>query len=259
MDDEDVSIVVVKDASKSPLLVKVSRRRISNDPSVLVTMNCTRDVIPHKGMFDSPTGASACFAGDSSDKVLGLGLQWEDGSLLVAKFSNSTEQSAGDLSINQYKLNLIIGVNTQFLHAILGLQTCSSTFCCAKYQITLKDLREERYFESFPLRTRQIFNDGLSNVSRASTWGEKRKRAPNNGSVIGLSLVHIDFLRVMFPVIHVIIGITMSIYMNLVSDVQAVEAEFLKGYRMLSETQDNLTIYAAHLQKEYKKVKEQLQ
>jgi hypothetical protein len=58
----------------------------------------------------------------------------------------------------------------------------------------------------------------------------------------------------MFPVIHAIVGITMSIYMNLV----IVEAEFLKERGMLSETRDNLTMYVAHLPKEYEHVKEQL-
>jgi hypothetical protein len=71
-------------------------------------------------------------------------------------------------------------------------------------------------------------------------------------------LIPIDFSRVMLAVLHVIIGITMSLYMNLVSDIQEVESEYLAELRLLSEARDNLTLYIAKGQKEREKVKQHL-
>jgi hypothetical protein len=151
-----------------------------------------------------------------------------------------------------------LGADIQFLHTVMGIQTCSARYCCAKCLVTLKDLREELSFECFPARTIHSFNQALVNVHEGATWDDKRRLAHTNESVMREPLNPIDFSRVMLAALHVIIGITMSLYMNLVSDIQEVESEYLAERRMLSEACDNLTLYIAKGQKEREKVKQHL-
>jgi hypothetical protein len=51
--------------------------------------------------------------------------------------------------------------------------------------------------------------------------------AQTKESVMRETLTPIDFYHVMLAVRHVITGITTSLYMNLVSDIQEVESEYL--------------------------------
>jgi hypothetical protein len=211
-----------------------------------------------KRMFDFPSGAQTCFAVDSKSEVWGVGIKGVDNNFFITKFRNHTRQTVYDLKIEKLKLHLELGADIQFLHTVMGIKTCSARYCCAKCLVTLKDLREERSFECFPGRTRHSFNQALVNVHEGATWDDKRQLAQTNESVMREPLIPIDFSRVMLAVLHVIIGITMYLYMNLVSDIQEVESEYLAERRMLSEARENLTLYIAKGHKEREKVKQHL-
>mmetsp|Transcript_28455 Transcript_28455/g.66784 ORF Transcript_28455/g.66784 Transcript_28455/m.66784 type:complete len:240 (+) Transcript_28455:289-1008(+) len=57
------------------------------------------------------------------------------------------------VEIKPCKLLSLLGGDIEFLHTVLGLQSCSSTWPCLHCLIKLEDLRKATNFQSGPLRT----------------------------------------------------------------------------------------------------------
>ncbi len=101
----------------------------------------------------------------------------------------------------------MLTADIEFLHTVLGLQSCSAMYPCFICLIKLDQLRKERSTSNGEDRTPEIFAAHLAEVLQCSSWNEKKKKARVCGSVIQKALIPIHIDRVMLPVLHLILGI----------------------------------------------------
>jgi hypothetical protein len=109
LEADDLTVLVVSDSGNIPLLVKVSRHRVSYEPPLVMRMKYEDNVHEDKRIFDSPSGAQTCFAVDSKSEVWGVGVEGVDNNFFITKFRNRTRQTVSDLKIEQLKLHLVMG------------------------------------------------------------------------------------------------------------------------------------------------------
>ena len=116
------------------------------------------------------------FCKHAKNDVLGLAFIDASGSLLsVSKFQ--VDVSIDELQVltfEQYNLHVILNVDSEFLHTVLGLQSCSAKYSCCFCLLTLNELRTQRNFESGPLRSREEMHVHLENVNKGPSLAQKK-------------------------------------------------------------------------------------
>jgi hypothetical protein len=104
------TLLIVTDSGNIPLLVKVSRHRVSSEPPFSMDL------------CDFPSGAQTCVAVDSKSEVWGVGAEGVDKKILITKCRSRTRHSVSDLNIEQFKLHIVMGADVQFLHTFIAIQ-----------------------------------------------------------------------------------------------------------------------------------------
>ena len=79
--------------------------------------------------------------------------------IAVVELKREVNESVAErLSCQQYALHVVLGGDIKFLHAVLGLQSCSATYPCFACLVQLDDLQKERLILGGEERTKQQFS-----------------------------------------------------------------------------------------------------
>ncbi len=134
---------------------------------------------------------------DISDRVLG-----------VTKLKGSIgKEDLKDLIFEQFSIHLVLNADLEFLHTVLGLQSCSATYPCRLCLVRLDELRQCRIIECGLLRIRDQMKAHLQDVNKGSSIAQKKKYAQKNGPVIREALIPINLDHIMLPILHIILGV----------------------------------------------------
>jgi hypothetical protein len=95
LEADDLTVLVVSDSGNIPLLVKVSRHRVSYEPPLVMRMEYEDNVQEDKRMFDFPSGAQTCFAVDSKSQVWVVGVEGVDNNFFITKFRAGRRDTYG--------------------------------------------------------------------------------------------------------------------------------------------------------------------
>lgn len=145
---------------------------------------------------------------------------------------NVPQGDVRSLLFEQFTLHVILNADLEFIHTVLGLQSCSSSYPCCLCLVKLKELRRDRSVNCGALRT---WNQMLIHLE------EVNKGTSLNGSVIREALIPINLNRVMLPILHIILGTVKKLWDNLIEDIHALEQKECPEVCMMLEARDNLS------------------
>lgn len=163
-----------------------------------------------------------------------------------------------DLKLKAYKLLSLLGGDIEFLHTVLGLQSCSATWPCLYCLIKLEELRKSTNFKSGKLRTLSKMKEMLGKVLAGSSIKEKKKLARDNGSHIHNPLIPAGRKRVSFPVLHLVLGIFKKLWDELMMEVQKVDKENCQDMTAIQKARDNLRLWVEDRKKDEEAAKNEL-
>jgi hypothetical protein len=156
---------------------------------------------------------------------------------------------ADSLRLKKYNLHSFLGGDYEFLHTVLGLQNCSATNPCYLCLVQLNQLREPKkdYNQGdIEMRTSTKRDEFLAAVDKVQTIREKKLLAPRNGSQIRKPLVPANYSQVLPAVLHIILGVVMTAWNNLVKDCQKVDGnDKANERRALIKCRDYLVLFLA--------------
>jgi hypothetical protein len=189
-----------------------------------------------------------CYLKDSND-IAGLTFIDASGCVIgVTKLNKIIQkEDLKDLIFEQFSIHLVLNADLEFLHTILGLQSCSATYPRCLCLVRLNELRQGRSIGCGALRSRDQMITHLEEVSKRSSIAQKKKLAQKNGSVIREALILISLDRIMLPILHIILGVVRKLWDNLVVDIHDIESNWSQEIKMLAEARDNLAKHASIL------------
>ena len=158
-------------------------------------------------------------------------------------------------------LFVVVGGNIDFLHTILGLQGCSATYPSFMCKTKFSDLHSrEKDPTVVTVRTHSCMADQLEAVERAGrTEKAKKKAAKKNGSKIRAHLLPVEMCRILLPPLHMILGIVMKLWFNLIKALQGVDEKNNIQRRLLTAVRDTMMQHIAVLEEEIRHAKETIE
>ncbi len=170
----------VQDTTKIPVVVEVFSGLVESHflHDVVEVDNEVAEVKPD--FFATELGCSLvnhCSFCHRSDNLLGLAFMDSSGSVIsVSKFStNVSIDDLEALTFAQFKLHVILNADIEFIHTVLGLQSCSAKYPCCLCLIPLDALRKDRSEGGGNnLRSREQMQKHLENVSKGGSLAQKK-------------------------------------------------------------------------------------
>jgi hypothetical protein len=174
---------------------------------------------------------------EGSDDFVGLAFLDSSHSVVgVKKFKIAVpREDVRSLLFKQFTLHVILNADLEFIHTVLGLQSCSSSYPCCLCLVKLEELRRDRSIHCGALRTRDQMLLQLEAVNKGDSLAQKKKIAQRNGSVIREALIPINLDRVMLPILH------------LIEDIHKMEQKECPEVCMMLEARDNLSRHTSIL------------
>jgi hypothetical protein len=249
-----IAVFKKMDYSKSILLVELFTGQIGSPllHDVVEVDENTLEIKPD--FFGSELGCSLvdhctfCSKIDSDD-IVGLAFVDSSGNVVaVNRFRNIVRKADFEsLTFEQFNMHVVLNADLEFIHTVLGLQSCSATYPCCFCLIKLDDLRGQRSIESGVPRSREQMQKNLEQVNKGVSLAQKKRAAQTNGSVIREPLIPISMDRVMLPILHIILGVVKKLWDNLVAEIHALESGSCVEIKMLIEARDNLAKHTSIL------------
>jgi hypothetical protein len=184
-----------------------------------------------------------------SDDIVGVAFIYVSGCVVgVTKLKGSIrKEELKDLMFEQFTIHLVLNADLEFLHTVLGLQSCSATYPCCLCLVRLDELRQDRSIGCGLLRNTDQMKEHLQEVNKGCSVAQKKKYAQKNGSVIREALIPISLDQIMLPILHIILGVVRKLWDNLVADIHDVESNWSQEIKMLTEARENLAKHASIL------------
>ena len=165
------------------------------------------------------------------------------------------------LSMVNRGLYVVVGGDIEFLHTILGLQGCSATYPCFVCKTKLSDLHSRQKDPTVAtVRTHGRMVDQLEAVEKAGTTKKaKKEAAKKNGSKIRAHLLPVETCRILLPPLHMILGIVMKLWFNLIKALQGVDEKNNIQRRLLTAVRDMMMRHVAVLEEEIRHAKQTIE
>jgi hypothetical protein len=154
-----------------------------------------------------------------------------------------------DFKARQFTLHMVLVLDIEFTHTVMGLQTCSATnffFICMIKKSTGLDYRWYKRTHA-PMRAHSLFNAQLRRVLAGQTWTKRRKFAQAHSSVMKEPLIPLHFWRVFPPGIHQLIRITKKLWDLAVDDVHTIESGVVGEQQAVLEEFHNLEAFVKRM------------
>jgi hypothetical protein len=179
---------------------------------------------------------------------------------MVIRFKKPVELAA-PLSMVNRGMYVVVGGDIEFLHTILGLQGCSATYPCFVCETKLSDLHcRQKDPTVATIRTRTRMADQLEKVETAGrTEKAKKEAAKKNGSKIRPHLIPVETCRILLPPLHMILGIVMKLWFNLIKALQGVDEKNNIQRRLLIAVRDMMMRHVAVMEEEVRHAKETIE
>jgi hypothetical protein len=177
----------------------------------------------------------------------------DDNQCSVIRFKASIALSSlPALTLINRGLHVVVGGDIEFLHTILGLQGCSATYPCFVCETKLSDLQSrQKEPTKATLRSSSRMKEQLEAVEKAGRSEKvKKEAAKKNGSKLRRNILPVDTSRVLLPPLHMILGIVMKLWFNLVKALQGVDENNDIQRRLLTAIRDMMMRHIAVLEEE---------
>ena len=150
-----------------------------------------------------------------------------------------------------YDLKFFLGGDIEFLHTIMGLQNCSSSYPCVYCLTKLRTLQDDCDPSSGELRTKAKQQVFLKNVKKHSSVTKQKQEAKENGSTLNEPLIPIKFSCILLAILHIILGVTKKLWDVLVIDVQNVDYRNDPACLQLIRARDIIAQHVNNLDTQY--------
>jgi hypothetical protein len=132
------------------------------------------------------------------------------------------------VSTKAYDLYCVLGGDIEYLHTVMGLQSCAATNPCYKCMEKLERLRNFRDRtddQPADLRTSELMKSQLEQVEMKGGLSVKAQKAEakRQGSVYRKPLIPADPSRLLIAILHIILGITKLIFDEYLGELQVID------------------------------------
>jgi len=165
------------------------------------------------------------------------------------------------LSMVNRGLYVVLGGDIEFLHTILGLQGCSATYPCFVCEVKLSDLHSRQNDPTeATVRSHSRMLEQLEAVEKAGkTEKAKKEAAKKNGSKLRPHILPVETSRLLLPPLHMILGIVMKLWYNLIKALQEVDKDNNIQRRLLTAVRDTMMRHIAMREEEIRYAKETIE
>jgi hypothetical protein len=113
------------------------------------------------------------------------------------------------IETRDYEIHSVLGVDIDFLHMVVGLQNCASSYPCYVCKILLSTLKSRNApMTAGEKRTAKRANQQLTAVLTHTLKKDQRKEAKLQGSQLNRALIPAGFSCLLLAPLHIILDIT---------------------------------------------------
>jgi hypothetical protein len=127
----DPYMTILRQSNASLLFVRISRHSLQ-DPCTsqsIMMADHERRIVINDAHIDAPVESRLFFVCDPDSNIWGLGIEQNNTSKIeVWRFKQHMPKAGVEFRLLQ--LHLVLSGDVEFLHTVLGLQSCNATFPC---------------------------------------------------------------------------------------------------------------------------------